>query len=173
MASDGIEMLSFCIFQLQFHWSPKLMVGSKWRLNFKFRHQDPLLILVSCRSAQFGFLRSETSSPAVTDRREPVGSSTGRRWAELLSANWSQISYSMVFIHQQPVNCNIYWFYSIKKIELLLNTALSDATANRSIFFPSKGEFSGWYTHSFPSNSMKSSEERTEVKTTAAWMWRC
>lgn len=32
------------------------------------------------RCVRFGSLRSETSSPVDTDRREPVGFSTGRRW---------------------------------------------------------------------------------------------
>lgn len=37
-------------------------------------------VLFSCRFAQSGFLRLETSSPADTDRKERAGSSTDRRW---------------------------------------------------------------------------------------------
>lgn len=39
----------------------------------------PTTLPVCCRSARFGSPRSGTSSPADTDRREPVGSSTDKR----------------------------------------------------------------------------------------------
>lgn len=46
------------------------------RLHFLF---GPSTLPVCRRSARFGSPRSVTSSPADTDRREPVGSSTDRR----------------------------------------------------------------------------------------------